>query len=83
MTYFNVPKNNRRIFLVDHNFLGLGRFVSHIDIDPSIENNMFGTIAIVVIIIIIIIIIIIVIVMMMIIIILIMIIMTLYSPVIK
>ena len=80
MTYFNVPKNNRRIFLVDHNFLGLGRFVSHIDIDPSIENNMFGTIAIVVIIIIIIII---VIVMMMIIIILIMIIMTLYSPVIK
>ena len=58
----------------------LYKFVSHIDIDLSIENNMFGAIAIVIILIIIIIIVIITLI---IIIILMIIIMTLYSPVIK
>ena len=56
------------------------QIVSHIDIDLSIENNMFGAIGMVVIIIIIVIIMIILI---KIIIILIIIIMTLYSPVIE
>ena len=59
----------------------LYKFVSHIDIDLSIENNMFGAIAIVIILIIIIIII--VIITLIIIIILMIITMTLYSPVIK
>ena len=40
MTYLNVSRNNRLIFLMDHNFLGLGKMSTTYESTLSKDSNL-------------------------------------------